>query len=217
MKGHGVNRADLKYKEGDYEQFVFEAQTTDKIVAFASNGRFYTIGGDKLPPGRGLGEPVRLLVEIPTDADIVEMFVWAPDQKLLLANREGKGFVVSSNDVLAQTKNGKQIMSVDDNGDAIICRSIPKTHNHVAVIGNNRKMLVFPLDQIPELNKGKGVILQKLKDAELSDLKTFNLKEGLTFTSGTREMSVPNIKEWLGERAGAGKLPPNGFPRSNRF
>lgn len=217
MKGHGVNRVDLKYKEGDYEQFVFEAQTTDKIIAFASNGRFYTIGGDKLPPGRGLGEPVRLLVEIPTDADIVDMFVWSPDQKLLVANREGKGFIVSSNDVLAQTKNGKQIMSVDDNGDAIICRIVPKTHNHVAVIGNNRKMLVFPLNQIPELNKGKGVILQKLKDAELSDLKTFNLKEGLTFTSGTREMSVPNTKEWLGERAGAGKLPPNGFPRSNRF
>lgn len=217
MKGHGVNRVDLKYKEGDYEQFIFEAQTTDKIIAFASNGRFYTIGGDKLPPGRGLGEPVRLLVEIPTDADIVDMFVWTPDQKLLVANREGKGFIVSSNDVLAQTKNGKQIMSVDDNGDAIICRIVPKNHNHVAVIGNNRKMLVFPLDQIPELNKGKGVILQKLKDAALSDLKTFNLKEGLTFTSGTREMSVPNTKEWLGERAGAGKLPPNGFPRSNRF
>lgn len=217
MKGHGVNRTELKYKEGDYEQFVFEAHTTDKLVAFASNGRFYTIAGDKLPPGRGLGEPVRLLVEIPTDADIVEMMVWAPDQKLLLANREGKGFIVTSNDVLAQTKNGKQIMSVDDNGDAIICRVVPKGHNHVAVIGNNRKMLVFPLDQIPELNKGKGVILQKLKDAELSDLKTFNLKEGLTFISGTREMNVPNAKEWVGERASVGKLPPNGFPKSNRF
>lgn len=217
MKGHGLNRGELKYKEGDYEQFVFEAQTTDKLVAFASNGRFYTIAGDKLPAGRGFGEPVRLLVEIPTDADIVELFVWAPDQKLLLANREGKGFIVSSNDVLAQTKNGKQIMSVDDNGDAIICRVVEKGHNHVAIIGNNRKMLVFPLEQIPELNKGKGVILQKLKDAELSDLKTFNLKEGLTFISGTREMNVANIKEWVGERAQAGKLPPNGFPRSNRF
>lgn len=217
VKGHGVNRAELKYKEGDYEQFVFEAQTTDKIVAFASNGRFYTIAGDKLPPGRGLGEPVRLIVEIPTDADIVEMFVWTPDQKLIIANREGKGFIVTSNDILAQTKNGKQIMSVDDNGDAIICRMIEKNHNHVATIGNNRKMLVFKLDQVPEMNKGKGVILQKFKDGELSDLKTFNLKEGLTFISGTREMSVPNTKEWVGERAGAGKLPPNGFPRSNRF
>jgi topoisomerase-4 subunit A len=124
---------------------------------------------------------------------------------------------VSSNDIQAQTKNGKQIMSVDDNGDAIICRVIPKGHNHVAMIGNNRKMLVFPLEQIPELNKGKGVILQKLKDAELSDLKTFAMKEGLTFTSGTREMAVPNAKEWLGDRAAVGKLPPNGFPRSNRF
>jgi topoisomerase-4 subunit A len=217
MKGHGIQPADLKYKEGDYEQFILEAQTTDKLVAFASNGRFYTIAGDKLPPGRGLGEPIRLLVEIPTDADIVELFVWAPDQKLLIASREGKGFIVSSNDVLAQTKNGKQIMAVDDNGDAIICRRVDKADNHVATIGNNRKMLVFPLDQIPELNKGKGVILQKFKDGQLSDLKTFNLKQGLTFISGTREMTVPNAKEWLGERAGAGKLPPNGFPRSNRF
>lgn len=217
MKGHGVNRADLKYKEGDYEQFVFDAQTTDKIIAFASNGRFYTIGGDKLPPGRGLGEPVRLIVDIPTDADIVDCFVWQENQKLLLASREGKGFIITSNDILAQTKNGKQIMSVDDNGDATICRIVSTTDTHVATIGNNRKMLVFPIDQIPELNKGKGVILQKFKDGELVDVKPFNMKEGLTFISGTREMSVPNAKEWLGERAGAGKMPPKGFPLSNRF
>lgn len=217
MKGHGIQQADLKYKEGDREQFVLEAQTTDKIVAFASNGRFYTLAGDKLPAGRGLGEPIRLQVDIPNDAEIVQLFVWQENQKLLLASRDGKGFVVSSNDILAQTKNGKTIMSVEDNGDAIRCIVIGKDHNSIAVIGTNRKMLVFALEQVPELAKGKGVILQKLKDAELSDIKTFNLKSGLTFKSGTRDMIVPNVKEWVGDRAQSGKLPPNGFPRSNRF
>lgn len=217
MKGHGINQSDLKYKEGDREQFVMEAQTTDKIVIFASNGRFYTITGDKLPPGRGFGEPVRLLVDIPNDADIIQMMIWQADQKILLASRDGKGFITSSNDILAQTKNGKTIMSVSDNGDAILCKVINPTDDHIAVIGNNRKFLVFKLDQIPEMNKGKGVILQKYKDASISDAKTFNMKQGLTYTSGTREMSVSNVKEWIGDRAQVGKLPPNGFPRSNKF
>ncbi len=217
MKGHNVNSNDLKYKEGDREQFIFEAQTTDKLVVYASNGRFYTITGDKLPPGRGFGEPIRLLVDIPNDADIIHTMVWQPDQKILVASRDGKGFIVSSNDILAQTKNGKIVMSVADNGDATICKPLEKTDDHIAIIGNNRKFLVFKLDQIPELSKGKGVILQKYKDANISDLKTFNLKQGLTYTSGTREMSVSNVKEWIGERAQVGKLPPNGFPRSNKF
>ena len=216
-KGHDVNVADIKYKEGDREQFVVEGQTTDKFIAFASNGRFYTLGGDKLPSGRGFGEPVRLIVDIPNDADIVSLFVHQPDQKFLLIARDGRGFIVSSNDILAQTKNGKQIMGVDDNGDALYCRAIGEKDNHLAIIGKNRKMLVFKLDQVPELAKGKGVILQKYKDGEFSDAKAFNLKEGLTFLSGTKEVAVSNVKEWIGERAQAGKLPPNGFPRSNKF
>ncbi|MCB1550546.1 MAG: DNA topoisomerase IV subunit A [Alphaproteobacteria bacterium] len=217
IKGHGVNPADLKYKEGDREQFVLEAQTTDKLVVFASNGRFYTITGDKLPPGRGLGEPLRLLVDIPNDADIVQTMVWQPDQKILVATRDGKGFIVSTNEILAQTKNGKTVMSVSDNGDAQLCKLLNKDDDHLALIGTNRKFLVFKLDQIPEMTKGKGVILQKYKGAEISDAKTFNMKKGLTYTSGTREMSVSNVKEWLGDRAQVGKLPPNGFPRSNKF
>lgn len=216
-KGHEVNRTEIKYKEGDREQFIVEGQTTDKFIAFATNGRFYTLGGDKLPSGRGFGEPVRLIVDIPNDADIVSLFVHEPDQKYILATRDGRGFIISSNDILAQTRNGKQIMSVDDNGDAVYCRAINPKDTHFAIIGKNRKMLVFKLDQIPELAKGKGVILQKYKDGEFSDAKPFNLKEGLTFLSGTKEVSVPNVKEWIGERAQTGKLPPNGFPRSNRF
>lgn len=217
MKGHGVNAVDLKYKEGDREQFILEGQTTDKFVIFASNGRFYTIAGDKMPAGRGFGEPLRLLVDIPNDADIVAMILWQENRKILIASRDGKGFIVSSNDLLAQTKNGKTIMSVDDNGAAKFCRVLDPADDHLAIVGTNRKMLVFPLNQIPEMTKGKGVILQKLKDAELSDLKPFSMKAGLTFLSGTRDMSVSNVKEWLGERAQSGKLPPNGFPRSNRF
>lgn len=216
-KGHEVNAADIKYKEGDREQFIVQGQTTDKFIAFASNGRFYTIGGDKMPSGRGFGEPVRLIVDIPNDADIVSLFVHEPEQKLLLISRDGKGFIVSSNEILAQTKNGKQIMSVDDNGDALYCRRVEAKDNHLAIIGKNRKMLVFKLDQVPELAKGKGVILQKYKDGEFSDAKAFNLKEGLSFKVGTRETPVTNVKEWIGERAQAGKLPPNGFPRSNKF
>jgi topoisomerase-4 subunit A len=217
MKGHELNHADFKYKEGDREQFIVEGQTTDKFIAFASNGRFYTLAGDKMPAGRGFGDPVRLIVDIPNDADIVSLFVYQPDRKLLLIARDGRGFIVSSNDILAQTKNGKQIMSVQDNGDALYCAPVEPNHDHIAIIGKNRKMLVFKLDQIPELAKGKGVMLQKYKEGEFGDAKTFNLKAGLTFTSGTREMSVPNVKEWIGERAQAGKLPPNGFTRSGKF
>ena len=150
IKGHGVNPADLKYKEGDREQFVLEAQTTDKLVVFASNGRFYTITGDKLPPGRGLGEPLRLLVDIPNDADIVQTMVLAAGSKILVATRDGKGFIVSTNEILAQTKNGKTVMSVSDNGDVQLCKLLNKDDDHLALIGTNRKFLVFKLDQIPK-------------------------------------------------------------------
>ena len=217
MKGHEVNAADIKYKDGDREKFIVTGQTTDKFIAFATNGRFYTLGGDKLPSGRGFGEPVRLLVDIPNDADIVCLMTYDDAQKFLLVSRDGRGFIVPATECLAQTKNGKSIMNVDDNGDAVFCAPVQKTDTHIAIIGQNRKLLVFKLDQIPEMAKGKGVILQKYKDGYFSDAKTFKLKDGLTFTSGTRQMNVPNVNEWVGERAQSGKLPPNGFPRSNKF
>lgn len=217
VKGHELNHADFKYKEGDREQFVIEGQTTDKFIAYASNGRFYTLAPEKLPAGRGFGDPIRLIVDIPNDADIISLFVHKADEKFLLIARDGRGFIVSSNDILAQTKNGKQIMSVEDNGDAVYCAPVDPGHNHVAIMGRNRKMLVFKLDQIPEMAKGKGVMLQKYKEGEFGDAKTFNLKAGLTFRSGTKDVPVANIKEWVGERAAAGKLPPNGFPKSGKF
>jgi topoisomerase-4 subunit A len=218
VKGHDLNHAEFKYKEGDREQFVIEGQTTDKFIAYASNGRFYTLAPEKLPAGRGFGDPVRLIVDIPNDADIISLFVHKPDEKFLLIARDGRGFIVPSNDLLAQTKNGKQIMSVEDNGDAVYCAPVEADHNHIAIVAKGtRKMLVFKLDQIPEMAKGKGVMLQKYKDAEFGDAKTFNLKAGLTYRSGTKEVAVPNVKEWVGERAAVGKLPPNGFPKSGKF
>ncbi|PZQ45415.1 MAG: DNA topoisomerase IV subunit A [Micavibrio aeruginosavorus] len=217
MKGHGVERKDLKYKDGDKEGFVFEAMTNDKIVLFGTNGVFYTIGGDKLPPGRGFGEPVRLIVDLPNDADIVDMAIYHADAKMIVASDAGKGFVVKMADVLAQTKKGKQVLNVDGKDEAKLFRFVEEGDDHVAVIGRNRKMLVFKLDQLPEMSRGKGVALQKYKDGGLADLKTFNLKKGLSFKYGTGETTVGNIKEWVGNRADAGKLPPNGFPKSNKF
>ncbi len=217
MKGHEHNPKDFTYKDGDRSRFVIEAMTNDKLIAFGTNGRFYTISCDKLPPGRGFGEPVRLMVDLPNDADIAALMVFDPEAKLLVASEDGRGFIVPEKDVLAQTKNGKQVLNVDEKTEAKICLRIAPEHNHIATIGSNRKMLVFPLEQIPEMSKGKGVILQKFKDGRLSDARTFNLKAGLTYRSGSSENKVDNVKAWIAERAQAGKLPPNGFPKSGKF
>jgi topoisomerase-4 subunit A len=217
MKGHEHNPKDFTYKEGDKGRFVVEGQTTDKFVLFATNGRFYTISGDKLPPGRGFGEPVRLMIDLPNDADVIFAMLYAPGRKLLLASDDGRGFIVSTDDVLAQTKNGKQVLNIDGKSEAKICASVEPGHDHIAIIGTNRKMLVFPLDQIPEMAKGKGVILQKFKEGSLGDVKTFNLKQGFTYRMAGADKKVNDIKPWIGERSQAGKLPPNGFPKSAKF
>jgi topoisomerase IV subunit A len=216
MKGHEHNAKDFTFKEGDKVRFVVEGWTTDKFVLFATNGRFYTIGGDKLPPGRGHGEPVRLLIDLPNDADILHVMVHAPGGKMLVASDDGRGFIVSTDDILAQTKNGKQVLSLDPDSEAKICHTIGEGHDSIATIGTNRKMLVFKLKEVPEMAKGKGVILQKFKDGSLADLKTFNMKQGFTYRTAGSDKKV-DIKPWVGERAQAGKLPPNGFPKSPRF
>ncbi len=217
MKGHGLNPKDFKYKEGDSEGYVIEAMTNDKILVFGTNGRLYTLAGDKLPPGRGFGEPVKLMVEMGNDADITGVMIHKPDAKILVAATDGRGFIVPSNDVLAQTKNGKQILNVGGNVEAKLCRYIDPADDHIAVIGSNRKMVVFKLDQVPEMSRGRGVTLQKYKDGSLADAKTFNWKAGLTFKYGSGDTKAPDLKPWLGERGQAGKMPPNGFPKSNRF
>lgn len=217
MKGHNQKIDDIKYKDGDKSRFVIEAQTTDKLLVFGTNGRFYTLGCDKLPPGRGFGEPVRLMVDLPNDADITEILLYDSAGKLLVASTDGRGFLVKAEDVLAQTRSGKQVLNVDGKVEALLCKYIAADHDHMAVIGKNRKMLVFAMDELPEMTRGKGVILQKFKDGGLADAKSFASSRGLEFKYGAGTTVVEEITPWFGKRASAGRLPPNGFPKNNKF
>ncbi len=216
MKGHIAKPEDVRYKDGDEQSFVIPAQTTDKIIIFATNGRFYTLGGDKLPAGRGFGEPVRLMIDLPNDADIVTIFVWSEGARYVVASRSGYGFIVEAADMIAQTKTGKQILNVAGDTKAYICYQLDKDHDHIAVIGQNRKLLAFPIEELPSMARGKGVILQKYKDGGVADLKSFKFADGLGFRYGSGERQE-DMTGWLGKRAGAGRMPPNGFPRNNRF
>jgi topoisomerase-4 subunit A len=217
MKGHGAVPKEIKYKDGDKHAHLLEASTTDKVLVFATNGRFYTLGGDKLPSGRGFGDPIRLMIDMPNEADIVDILIYKPNEKYIVASSDGRGFVIKSEDLLAQTKTGKQRLNVSGNVEASLCVSIVDGADHVATIGQNRKILAFPLDEIPEMGRGKGVILQKYKDGGISDLKAFNLEQGLSYRYGAGETIVDDIMPWLGKRAQAGRMPPNGFPRNNKF
>ncbi|MFD1911651.1 DNA topoisomerase IV subunit A [Halodurantibacterium flavum] len=216
MKGHIALDQELKFKDGDEGRFVFHAETTDKIVIFGTNGRFYTILGANLPGGRGMGEPLRLMVDLPNDADIVEIFAHRPASRLIVASSDGDGFVVAADEVLAQTRAGKQVLNVKDGVRAKVCRVV--SGDHVAVVGENRKVLVFPLDELPEMARGKGVRLQKYKDGGLSDLTTFALAAGLSWKDPAgRTRTESDLAEWLGKRATSGRMAPRGFPRDNRF
>jgi topoisomerase-4 subunit A len=216
MKGHVPLDGELKYKDGDEGRFLFHAQTTDKILAFATNGRFYTLGADRLPGGRGMGEPVRLMVDLPNDDDLVALFIHRPGQRLLVASSAGDGFIVAENEVLAQTRSGKQVLNVKDGVRAVVCQ--PVTGDHVAVVGQNRKLVVFALAELPEMTRGKGVRLQKYKDGGLSDALCFAIEDGLTWKDPAgRTRTERDLAEHQGKRASAGRMAPRGFPRDNRF
>ncbi|AUG52990.1 DNA topoisomerase IV subunit A [Thalassospira marina] len=218
LKGHTTDISDLKFKDGDESRFAIKAFTTDKLLIMSSAGRCYTLGCDKLPGGRGHGEPIRLSIDLPQEHDIVSMNVHRPDGKLLVASSAGRGFLVAESDVVAQTKNGKQVLNLGSDETALIFLSVDK--DHVAVLGDNRKLLIFPVEEIPEMTRGRGVILQKYRQGGLADLKLFNIEDGLSWTMGGSEgrtRTVTELAEWVGKRAGSGRLPPNGFPRSNRF
>ena len=217
MKGHVEEGTEIKFKEGDWGKFQLQAETTDKLVIFATNGKFYTIPCDKLPGGRGHGEPVRLYIDLGNEHDIVAMMIHRPGQKLLVASHDGRGFVVSTDEIVAQTKNGKQVLSVPDGEEASIC--VPADGDMLAVIGDNRKLLIFKLSEVPEMTRGRGVMLQKYKDGGISDAKIYTKSEGLTWRLGdkTRTETHGNLKDWIGERAQAGRLPPTGFPKANKF
>ncbi len=227
MSGHIDLTRELKFKDGDGPRFIFHAETTDRLLLMGSNGRFYTLSAANLPGGRGMGEPVRLMVDLPNEAEIVDLFLHQPGRKLLVASTEGNGFVVGEDDVLAQTKSGKQVLNVKDDIKAQIC--LPVAGDHVAIVSQNAKLLVFPLSELPEMGRGKGVRLQKYNmargrqgalelDGGLSDITTFNWDEGLSWEmGGGKTRHEPDMSEWLGKRAGVGKRPPYGFPRNNRF
>jgi topoisomerase-4 subunit A len=216
IKGHVAgNATEQKYKEGDKERFVIEGQTTDKFVFFASDGRFFTLNGDKLPGGRGFGEPIRLMVSMGDNTDIINFFKYDENVKMLVAASDGRGFVVPMKDVLAQTKNGKAVLTLPDKTKAVICTIIDEGHDSVVTIGENRKILAFPLSQLPEMGRGRGVTLQKYKDGGLSDAKTVNYNDGLTWHRGS--MTKSELRLWVGERAGAGRLAPQGFPKNNKL
>jgi topoisomerase-4 subunit A len=217
VKGHNGSAAEQKYKDGDAPRFVVTAETTDRLIVFGSNGRFYTIGVDRLPGGRGHGEPLRLMIDLPNEHDIVAMFPYRPGMELLVAANDGRGFVVDGEEAVAQTRAGKQVLTPAEGAVARIC--IPaEGGDAVAFVGDNRKMLIVKLDGIPLMTRGRGVILQRYKSGGLADCKVFRLADGLSWRQGeNRTRTETNLGPWLGARGGAGRLVPNGFPRSNRF
>ena len=216
MTGHIDLTRELKFKDGDGPRFIFHAETTDKLLVFGSNGRFYTIPAANLPGGRGMGEPLRLMVDLPNEAAIVVLFIHNPERKLLVASSAGDGFIVPETEVVAQTRAGKQVLNVNGDVRAKVCK--PVNGDSVAVVGENRKVLVFALDELPEMGRGKGVRLQKYKDGGLSDATTFTLGEGLTWRDPAgRTRTETDLAEWAGKRAGSGRMAPRGFPRDNTF
>jgi topoisomerase-4 subunit A len=218
MKGHLTDTGEVKYKDGDGPRFAVHAQTTDKILIFATNGRFYTLNPDRLPGGRGYGEPLRLMIDLPNDADVVQILAHKPGRKLLVASDSGHGFIVEEDETVAQKKGGKQILTVQAGHEAKLCRPVPAEADHVAVVGDNRKLLVFPRNELPELSKGRGVFLQRYKDGGLADAKAFKLDDGLTWKiNAERTRTETDLRAWLGKRATAGRMVPNGFPRKTGF
>jgi topoisomerase-4 subunit A len=219
FKGHTVEPIEVKYKDGDQHQFFLRAHTTDRLLVFSSKGKFYTIGVDKLAGGKGFGEPMRLYIDLAQDEEIITLLTYAPstseDAKFLIAAEDGRGFMVPQSQVLAQTKSGKQVLTPRDGTRAAVC--VPVEGDHVAVVGNNRKLLVFPLADVPLMNRGQGVMLQKYKDARLSDITTFTLASGLSWRILDRQRTERDLSSWLGQRGQVGRFPPVGFPRTNKF
>src|SRR4051794_39029634 len=222
MKGHvALNEVpDLKWREGDGPFIHFHAQTTDRIALFASNGRVYTLAGDKLPGARGFGEPVRLFIDLEAEVDIVQLLIVRPELKLLIASTDGRGFVTSGDSTIAETRKGKQLVNLRSGASVAVVRAIPQAADAVAVVGENRKMLVFPLTELPELARGQGVTLQRYRDGGLSDIVAFPLADGLSWALGGesgRVRTETDLGPWRAARGAAGRMPPIGFPRNNKF
>ena len=216
VKGHNVVIADQRYKEGDGPRFAVPAETTDRLMIFASNGRFYTLGVDRLPSGRGQGEPLRVMIDLPNEFDIVAMFPYRLGMKILVAATDGRGFIVDGEEALAQTRAGKQVLAPGKGETASVC--VPAAGDAVAFVGENRRMLVVDLAEIPEIARGRGVILQRFRMGKLADAKVFRLADGLSWRQGeNRTRTEIDLVPWRGARGGAGRSVPNGFPRNGKF
>ncbi|MBB4859836.1 topoisomerase-4 subunit A [Novosphingobium chloroacetimidivorans] len=219
-RGHVPLDGDFKFKEGDGPAFALHAQTTDKLLIALDNGRFYTLGADKLPGARGFGEPIRTMLDIDTEAQIVAVLLYKPKGQLLLASNLGRGFAAEADEILAETRKGRGVMSTKPGVRLAVVREIPPEHDHLAVVGDNRKLLVFSLAELPVLAKGQGVTLQRYRDGGMSDAITLKLEEGLSWTMGGDSGRVRVEKDllpWKVARGAAGRLPPQGFPRDNKF
>jgi topoisomerase-4 subunit A len=218
LRGQVADLAGLSFKAGDSLKLAFFAETTSKLLIFATNGRFYTIEAAKLPGGRGHGEPIRLFIDLEQEGDVVSVLRYEVGRKLIVASRQGRGFIAPEDECLANTRKGKQVLNVrpPDQARAIA----PLEGDLVAAIGENRKMVIFPIDQVPEMARGRGVRLQRYKDGGLSDIKTFEVEKGLSWTDSAGRIFTLSLKEladWRGRRADAGRLAPKGFPKTNTF
>jgi len=216
MKGHVENKADIKYKEGDDEGFIIPAMTTDKLMLFGTDGKFYTLGVNDLPGGRGHGEPIRLMVDLGNDQTATSAFLYNGDRRFLVASTTGHGFIVKEEDCLSSTRKGKQVLNVSDGAEACVCR--PVEGDLVASVGDNKKFLIFPLGDLPEMSRGKGVAIQRFQSGGLADAKVFAKKEGLIWVDRSgRQQSIDDWKSYLGKRAQSGRIAPKGFPSNKKF
>jgi len=215
FKGHLDEDAELRFKEGDKLKLRLHCQTTDRLTLFGTNGRAYTLKPADLPRGRGDGQPVRLLAELTNEDDLVTLFVVNEIGNYLVASSTGRGFVVPGTELSAEKRTGKQVLNLRPGEEAAVC--VPADGDHIAVVGSNRRLLLFPLGQVPEMARGAGVILQRYKEGSLADAKVFRLADGLTWRLGEKTRTETNLRDWLGERAQAGRVPPNGFPRIPKF
>ena len=218
LRGHVSDLSAIAFKADDRLKLSFFAETTSKLLVFATNGRFYTIEASKLPGGRGHGEPVRLLIDLEQEADLIAVFPFRGGRKFLVASGAGRGFVVGEDECLANTRKGKQVLNVALPDEA---RAVAPVEGELAAsVGENRKMVIFPLDQVPEMGRGRGVRLQRYKDGRLSDVKTFKAEDGLTWVDPAGRVftvAMRDLADWRGNRADAGRLAPKGFPKINKF
>ena len=218
LKGHVQDLASLTWKGDDSLKFSFFTETTARVLVICDNGKVFTLDASKLPGGRGFGDPIRLSIDLEESADFIAAFPFKAGVKLLFASSDGRGFIAPADDIVANTRKGKQVMNLDDGLTCVFALAV--SGDHIAVIGENRKLLCFPLAQVPEMGRGKGVRLQKYKDGGIADAKSFTLADGLTWRSSdgrTYTVGKPELDEWIGARAEAGRLPPKGFPKNNRF